>query len=56
MRLAKPEYLMLAGIALLLSLKAKATSLLCFVPSVHKDNGKLLLVPLLPKALGTTTA
>jgi hypothetical protein len=54
MMLAKPEYLMLAGIALLLSLKARAISLPCFVLLEHKDNGKLLLAPLLLRAHGIT--
>jgi hypothetical protein len=54
MRLVNPESLELAGIALFLSLKAKETLLPCFVLLVHKDNGKLLLVPLLLRAHGFT--
>jgi hypothetical protein len=54
--LANQKYLMLVGIQLISSLKAKETLLLCFVLLQHKNNGKLLLVPLHLKALGITTA
>jgi hypothetical protein len=47
---------MLVGVQQLNSLKAKETLLLCFVLSVHKINGKLLLTPLLLKAHGITMA
>jgi hypothetical protein len=56
MMLVNPESLELAGIALFLSLKARATLLHSFAPLVHKESGKLLLVPLLLKAHGITMA
>jgi hypothetical protein len=56
MRLVNQESLELAGIALLLFLKAKETLLPCFVLLEHKENGKLLLVLLLLKVHGITTA
>jgi hypothetical protein len=56
MRLAKPEYLMLAGIQPLNSLKVKETLLPCFVLLEHKGNGKLLSALLLLRAHGITMA
>jgi hypothetical protein len=56
MRLANPEYLMLVGVQPNHFFKAKETLLPCFVLLAHKDNGKLLLAPLLLKAHGITTA
>jgi hypothetical protein len=56
MMAVNPETLMSAGIALLVSLKAKETSLPCFVLLVRKDNGKLLLTLLLLKTLFITMA
>jgi hypothetical protein len=56
MRVAKPEYLMLAGIQRLASLKAKVISLHSFVLLEHKGNGKLLYPQLHLKAHGITMA
>jgi hypothetical protein len=56
MRLVNPEYLMLAGIQQLSSLKVKETLLHSFVLLVRKGNGKLLLVQLPLKAHGITMA
>jgi hypothetical protein len=56
MRLVNPESLEWAGIALFLSLRARVTSLHSFVLLVHRESGKLLLVPLLLRAHGITIA